>query len=134
MLESIWDLISRLSYIISILGFRDSAGIKEEIETLRSALETVLRGTLWVVTAYEPRTRDYDENVCLGVFTSKHGAARYLSAQLAEESWFSDEVRRRIHEAPGSGFVKIRSTDFDEAAGDITYSIMPVMHGMDPKK
>jgi len=129
--ESIWDLIGRLSYIISILGVGDPQGPKEEIERLQTQLEKVLGANALFALHRRMNTggRDWPEQVVLGVFTSRFAAAQYLLAHnvgiTAEEcQWITDGVTDEF---------RVGDTD-DETSIDVTtYTIMPVMHGTDPK-
>lgn len=131
--ESFWDLVGRLSYIISILGVGDPQKPKEEIEELRARFEKMMKGRLWIVTMREPTGgRDFDELVCLGVFTSRHFAAMSLAELIEKEPWFSDELRQELFSE--SGTYTLRTDDLEDCDDDIVYTIMPVARGMDPKK
>lgn len=129
--ESIWDLIGRLSYIISILGIGDPEGPKNEIEQIRARFEKVLGpNALFAVHRHcDTGGRDWPDAVCLGVFTSRHAAARYLwtnAVGITAEDFqhLSDGVTNEL---------RVGDTD-DEASIDVTtYTILPVMHGVDPK-
>ena len=129
--ESIWDLVGKLMYILGLLGVVPEADIKDALNHLEKEFQRALKGPLWALVLHEPTGgRDHDDTVCVGVFTSRHGAVMHLLHALEGAAWFTEEARQEI--VNSSGLSRFRPADFEDNS-DVTYTIMPVLDGLDPK-